>query len=165
MAHLQTYYGYRSLAVGETAIVTARFAPGDAAHPVPVLAGDGGVAVGTPMLWIPTLGEARWRIAATAPGAHQVRLILGGEVLTKTVLVSGGVGRHSARRPSTGWLGQILYPAEPPLAGGGAVTAIEMGYPQATVGLLGWDAHWVVGFLILTLLAALALRGTLRVTF
>lgn len=164
MTHLQAYYGYRGLAVGETAIVKAKFAE-EVGALIPVLEGGTGVAVETPLLWLPSVREADWRIAATAPGKHELRLRLGDAVWTKSVLVSDSPGRRSATRPSASLLAQLLHPSEPPLARGAAVTAIELGYPAGAVSLLGWDTDWIIAFLILTLLAAFALRGVLRVTF
>ncbi len=165
MAHLQAYYGYRGLVVGETAIVKATWGEGDSVARMPSLEGDGGVVVQTPVLWIPSQREADWRVAATAPGEQELRLRLGDAVWTKTVLVSSSLGRRSARRPSASLLDQLLYPSEPPLAGGATVAAIEVTYPAGEVSLLGWETHWIIAFLILTLLAALALRGPMRVTF
>lgn len=165
MAHLQASYGYRGLVVGETAIVKATFERAAAYSVTPSLVGDAGVTVATPVLWIPALREADWRIGATAPGRHELRLTLGDVVMTKTVLVSGAPGRRSARRPSAGVLDQLLYPSEAPLGRGVDVAAIEVAYPAGEVSLLGWDTHWVIAFLIITLLAALTLRGPLGVTF
>jgi hypothetical protein len=127
--------------------------------------GDAGLVVETPVLWIPSLREADWRIVAAEPGEHELRLSVGDAVLTKTVLVSGSPGRRSARRPSPSLLDQLLYPSEPPLAGGATVVAIKVGYAAGQVSLLGWKTHWIIAFLIITLLAAFALRGPLRVTF
>jgi len=164
MAHLQAYYGYRGLEMGETAIVSAKLHHAEASSAAPSLAGDAGVSVETPVLWIPSLRQADWRIAATASGEHELRLTLGDALMTKTVLVSGVPGRRSAKRPSAGPLDQLLYPSEAPLLSG-AVAAIEVAYPAGEVSLLGWKTHWIMAFLIITLLAAFALRGPLRVTF
>ncbi len=165
MAHLQTYYGYRGLVVGETAIVKAKLENAASYSATPSLEGGAGVTVETPVLWVPALRELDWRIGATAPGKHELRLTLGDAGLTKAVLVSGSPGRRSAKRPSASLLDQLLYPSEAPLGRGAAVAAIEVGYPAAEVSLLGWETHWIIAFLIITLLAALALRGPLRVTF
>ena len=164
MAHLQAYYGYRGPEVGAPAIVKAKLENAAAYSVTSSLVGDVGVMVETPVLWVPALLEADWRITATAPGKHELRLTLGNAVMTKTVLVSGAPGRRSVRRPSASLLDQLLYPSEAPLVSG-AVAAIEVGYPAGEVSLLGWETHWVIAFLIITLLAAFALRGPLRVTF
>lgn len=163
-AHLQAYYGYGGLKVGETAIVKAKL-DADVLSAVPSMEGGAGVSVETPVLWIPSLHEADWRIAAQAPGEHELRVTIGNQVWMKSVLVSASPGRRSAKRPSAGLLDQLLYPSEPPIAGDAAVTGIEVTYPAGDVSLLGWDTHWIIAFLILSLLAALALRGVMGVTF
>jgi hypothetical protein len=54
MTHLQAYYGYRGIAVGETAIVKVKFEERAAGLPAGSLEGDAGITVETPMLWLPT---------------------------------------------------------------------------------------------------------------
>ena len=164
MTHLQAYYGYRGLAIGETAIVKVSFSAQAGPH-VPVLEGGPGVVVETPLLWIPDAREGNWRIAARAPGTHELRLRLADAVWTKSVLVSVQTGRRSTIRPSARFLPQLLHPSEPPLARGADVTSIEVGYPESAVSLFGWETDWIIAFLLMTLLAAFALRGVLRVTF
>lgn len=164
MAHLQAHYGYRGLEVGGTAIVKAKLANAGAASTLPSLEGDGGVSVETPVLWIPSLHEANWRVAANAAGKHELRLTLGERVWSKSVLVSGSPVRRSAKRPSGSLIDQLLYPSEPPITEA-PVVAIELTYPAGEVSLLGWETHWIIAFLIMTLLAALALRSPMRVTF
>jgi hypothetical protein len=165
MTQLQAYYGYRGLGVGESAIVTVRLENESVLETPLALEADAGLEVQTPLLAIPALSEAGWRVAARTPGEHVLRLRVGSEVLTKTVVVSDGLAARSARRPGSNLLQQLLYPTEPPLSAGTGITAIDVRYAEGEVNLIGWDVHWIIAFFILTLVAAFALRRPLRVTF
>jgi hypothetical protein len=165
IVQLQFRYGYGGLDVGREAIVKVKLSADRASDEPPPLQLDAssGIAVETPLLWIPSLGEADWRIRASQPGTYRLQVRLGDEAVDKTVLVSNSVVRRSLVRPSGGLLGQVLYPVEPPLPDG-PVESITVGYPEVEVSLLGWETHWFVVFFILTIVAAFALRGLLGVT-
>lgn len=165
MTHLHTYYGYRPLAVGESAILSASLADPAALSGLLQLEADGGARVETPLLAIPAESEADWRIAAVQAGDHRLRLRIGDEVVTKTLQVAGARRPFSPRRPGRGILDQMLFPSEPPLPPGSAAVAIEVRYPAAQMSLFGWEIHWLIAFFLITLVAALALRRPLRVTF
>lgn len=165
MTHLHAYYGYRVLAVGETAILSATLEDAGALARVVELNAGVGARVETPMLAIPRQREADWRIAAVQPGDHSLRFRVGDQVVTKTLQVAGAQRGLSPRRPGRGILDQILFPSEPPLPRGSAVVAVEVGYPVAGVSVFGWEVHWLIAFLIFTLVAAVGLRRPLRVTF
>jgi hypothetical protein len=82
------------------------------------------------------------------------------------MVVSDRVVRRSPIKVSSGdWLGQIAYPAETPVPAEGPIEKIELAYPEADVNLLGWRTHWLIAFLLLTIVFAFALRGPLGVTF
>ena len=63
------------------------------------------------------------------------------------------------------FLDQLLYPGEPGFPPGAAVSAIEVLYPEREVNFFGWDTHWLVPFIIITIILAFALKKPLRVTF
>jgi hypothetical protein len=165
MTQLQARYGYRGLDVGESAIVKVHLVNAHAFDAPIMLEVEDGLDVQTPRLSIPSQREADWRIAARSPGEHLLRLSVGSEVMTKTVLVSDHTARRSIRRPGPNVLQQILYPVEPPLSGAAGISAIEVRYAEGRVSLLGWEVHWIIAFFILTLVWAFALRRPLRTTF
>jgi hypothetical protein len=76
------------------------------------------------------------------------------------------VVRRSPIKVNSGdWLGQIAYPAETPVPKDGPIERIELAYTEADVDFFGWRTHWLIAFLILTIVFAFALRGPLGVTF
>ena len=117
-------------------------------------------------VFVPSLKELTWRIAAEEWGDYELVFDVGGESLTKTLQVSEGViARRSTMRPSS-FLDQLLYPAEPPLPGSTGVTKIELAYPYGNAGIEGWESEltWLLVFLVLSIVAAFALRKPLGVT-
>ena len=108
-----------------------------------------------------------WRLAGREPGSYELRLVDdSGFETTKSLVVSDRVVRRSPIKVSSSdWLGQIAYPAETPVPKDGPIEKIELAYPEADVNLLGWQTHWLIAFVLLTIVFAFALRGPLGVTF
>ena len=126
-----------------------------------------GVEVETEGLWIPLENEMVWRVSGQKPGSYQLRLVGdSGFETSKSMVVSDRVVRRSPLKVDAGdWLGQIAYPAETPVPKDGPIEKIELAYPEADVNLLGWRTHWLIAFVLLTIVFAFALRGPLGVTF
>ncbi len=159
VAQLQHVYGYRPLEVGDRTVVKALL-PEDVD---PTLEVSTGLRVESPGLRIPSLGEVDWRIAATERGRHTLEVRVGERGVTKTVQVGVGGGRVSPTRPSRGFIDTLLHPAEDPVPRDAPVHSISIAYPEASVSLLGWEMHWVVAFLLLTIVFGFALQRPLGV--
>ena len=164
-AQLQFHYGYQGLKPGEPVLLTVALKQGvGATKPAMRLEAPTGLKVETPAVWAPALGEVAWRLVAEQPGIYEVRIVSGGEELVKTAVSSSEVVRRSPLRPGTNLLDQLLYPSEPPIPGASQVASIRLGYPDAEVSLLGWKMHWMIAFIILSIVFALALRRLFGVT-
>ncbi len=162
---LQFHYGYRGLEPGDVALVKVTFngaAPPDASDVS--LEVDPGIEVESPLLWIPSLREADWRIAVTQPGEHEVRVRIGDEVYSKQVSVSDNIVRRTPVRPSAGFVDQLVYPVERPLPKSARVESITVTYAEAEVGFLFWDMHWIIVFFIISIVAAFLLQKPFKVT-
>lgn len=159
LGQLQFHYGYAGLEPGRAALVKVRLSqsPG----PEPTLEAPAGIRIETPAVWIPSLHEAVWRITVEWPGDYDLKVRLGEEIFTKSVTSSSRIVRRSPVRVA-GFFNQLLYPAEPPLPGGG-IESITVTYPSRGVRVLGHDVHWLVVFLALSTVFALALRAPLKV--
>jgi hypothetical protein len=131
--------------------VKVRLRNRDAAHANPTLTAPSGIRVETPPLWIPSLREAVWRIAADTPGDYELAASVGGSVFTKTIRVSNAVVRRSPVRRDGAFVNQLLYPAEPPLADDGPVESIAVTYPRREVDVLGLRLHWLFVFFALSM--------------
>ncbi|MCZ6824657.1 MAG: hypothetical protein O7E50_03130 [Gemmatimonadetes bacterium] len=169
LVQLQFRFGYAALEPGRETIVKATFGEGFLAavgpgDPHVELGVPPGLRINAPRLWIPSLREVDWRIVVLEPGVHTLRIDVRGESFEKVVDASGGLVRRSPVRPSSSFMGQLLYPAEAPLPRAAPVESITIEYPELRVSLFGWKTHWLVAFLIFTLIFSFALRTPLKVT-
>jgi hypothetical protein len=121
-----------------------------------------GMRVQTPLLWIPSLGEADWRVVADRPGSYELSVRFEDGSFGKSVLATGEIARRAPVRPTT-ILHQLLNPVEAPLPDGAPIKSIAIDYPDGEVSLFGWRMHWLVAFFILTMVFALALQRPLGV--
>ena len=159
IAQLQFYYGYQGLAPGQSALVKVKLKARDApAAPAISLEAPAGLRVESPLVWIPSEREAAWRIGAEAAGDYELTVTLDGRAVTKAVRVSDRVGWRAPERLEAGFLNQLLYPAEPPIASDVPIEGIFVTYPEGDVNLLGWSTHWMIAFFILSMVFAFALR-------
>ncbi len=180
VAQLQMHYGYEGPAIGESIIVKVTLvgepAAGSGDEPGTgggaadrVVAPDvelevpDGLRLETPRLFIPSLNEADWRLVADEPGAYELRIRVGDEVYTKSFEVSSRVVRRLPIRTDR-FLDQLLYPGEPGFPSGAAVSAIEVLYPEREVNFFGWHTHWLVPFIIISIVLTVALRKPLGIT-
>jgi len=166
VAQLQFHYGYDTLEPGDHALVKVQLREGTAGvRPDLVLDAPAGIRVETPGVWIADEREMAWRIAVEEQGDYQLTIRLDGQSFPKSLKVGGGVELLSPIRHGRGLVDQILYPAEGPLPGDTAIEAIHVGYRDRSVSLLGFELHWLLWFLILSIAFAFALRGRMGVTF
>lgn len=171
MAHLQTYYGYHGLDAGQSALVKVRLAdrgqagpaspggPATPAGPALWLATPDGVRVETPMVWVPSLDEAAWRIRVTRPGDYDLVVHFEEHTVTKSLRATSRLVRRSPIRTEAAFLAQVLHPAEPPLPASAGLRAIEVSYPPRAFRVLGVDVHWMLLFVLFTLIFAFVLKN------
>lgn len=174
VTHLQARYGYDGLYAGQSAIVTVRMkapAGGAAARPALALAApQDGLRIETPGVWVPSLREMAWRVAAVRDGAYDLSVKLAASTdadqTTKRVVVGAPIAAaRAAVRPEPTIGGQFAYPVEAPLPAGSAIEAITIGYPPRAVDVLGVPIHWVILFIVLSMGFALMLRPLFGVVF
>jgi len=179
IAHLQFHYGYRALRPGDRTILKVALVEGwqerlggatAGAHvrPPVELRVPEGLRLETPGVWVPSLGELTWRLAAASWGDYQVEVRVGDEVYSKRVRVSDDLARLSPVRPSAAFLSQLTWPAEAPLPAGGPLEEISVTYPAGEIGLLGWHVQseyaWMAAFFVLSIAFAFALKKRFGVT-
>ena len=167
MVQLHQFYGFRGFAPGETALLRVELAETGGPRPDLVIEVPEGLHLETPAVWVPSLGEFNWEIAADTPGEYELDFTLGGATATKTVSVTDRVVRLSPERPPRAFMDQLEWPSEPPLPSDGAIQRITIAYPEATISLLGWSWEWsfawMVVFFVLTMVFAFALKKPMGV--
>jgi hypothetical protein len=161
LLHMECHFGYTGLNTGEAALVKVRLAAdaGRTATALPVsLEAPDAVGVETPGVSLPSEREIVWRIRPRASGSYQLRVDVGGTLLSKTLLVSDAVARRSPVRPGTGLVNQLRYPSESPLPDDMGLASITIAYPQRDFLVAGWNIGWSGVYLALTLAFALVLK-------
>ena len=161
LAQLQFHYGYGGLAVGHQAVVTARLK--SSSRPPARLIAPSGIRIETPPVWIPSIREVAWRVAAVTPGDYELKVQTGEDVFTKVIRVSNAIVRRSPLRADGTFLNQLRYPAESPLPVGAEVESIAVTYPHRAIRVLGRDTHWMIVFFALSTVFVFALRKPFRV--
>ena len=162
IAQLQFHYGYAPLEPGARVLLKMQLRDGTA--DTVSLDAPSGVRLESPAVWLPGAREVVWRLAATDPGRHELRLHVGSHEYVKTLRVDGGVVRRSPYRLEPTFLNQLLYPSEPPLPDDGPAAGISIGYEARSIPVLGWDLDWMVVYFALSLVFAFALKKPLGVT-
>jgi hypothetical protein len=157
--HLDRIYGFDPLAPGEAAIVSVETEEVEEV----ALEAETGVAVETPALRAPGSQVAQWRIRGLVPGDYELAVRAAGHEVTKSVSVGTHPTPLAPTRPSSGVVDQLLHPGERPISSDQPVRGIKVDYRRATVSFLAWQVHWVVPFLVLTILFGFALQKPLGV--
>ena len=169
---LQVHYGYRGLVPGEPAVVSLTFSKETVGKPAQggprpriELRSPEGLTLERGGVWIPSRRELAWRLVPQAEGRYELEFDIDGQELTKTVVVSRNVVRRSPVRFHSSFLNQLLNPAEAPIDDSLGVEAIRVAYPEAQVAFLGLRLHWMIVWLVLTMVFAFLLRKRFGVTF
>jgi hypothetical protein len=154
MSQLGTFYEFRPLAAGEPAVVSLFLS--DAAWDAnrnAILDVPAGVRVETPQP-IRDAGQkvVRWRISPTAHGQYVLAWNVNGERVEKSLSAGEDLMRVSPVRPGTNFWDRLLYPTERAFSTASSVQKIEITYPTRET----WPTHWLVSFLVLSIVAGLA---------
>jgi hypothetical protein len=170
MAQFEAFYAYAGLTPGASSLVTVDWVDRGtavAALPPPAVSLEvpPEIEVETPAIWFPATHQTVWRISAKTTGRFELRVRADGDAVTKTLDVSEGVRRRSPVRVKAGFVSELLSPSERPLAEESPIAAISVRYPMKLIEILGWHVSWLVPFVGLTLLFALALKRPFGVVF
>ena len=123
-----------------------------------------GLEITAPPVRIPDEHEVAWRLKATAAGPGSLTLRVGGRTLVKSVAVGGRPLTRVSPLASRGSLWkQALYPGERALSAGTPVRSIEILYPAKSLSAFGLRVHWLVAYLILSIVFGFAFKGVLKV--
>ncbi len=164
LLQLNLFFGYRPLRPGESAIVAVKVPEQVSWSDLTVhLDAPQGMVIETPALRMEEEREVDWRVKATREGRFQLTVRLADRAFQKEVRVGGHLARvtpsrRDARPPTLGFAqGEPVLPSDAPLE------AIEVGYPPRSIGVLGWEVHWLVLFLVLSLFSGYTLSWLFRI--
>ena len=162
--HLDAFYGMKPLPVGESVVVTVQV--NGAVTPdtqAPKLRAPAGVRVETPAVRAVEPGQFSWRIRPEQP----VRGVLSFDwekngFWEKSIAAGDELQLLSVRRVGT-WYETVWNPGEDRIEAT-SVAWVEILYPAATIEWAGIDLHWLIWFLVLSIVPAYLLKDYFGVT-
>ena len=161
--HLDAVYGIAPIPEGGSAIVTVQ-AAGRLANttPVPELTAPAGVEIETPGVRALDVGQFSWRIRAAGPAEGALRFSWNGKQWEKSVSAGAGPRYVSHHRGSSA-LESIASPGEP-LLHVDQIESISINYPGTEIETGDFRLHWLIWFLVVSIVAAYALKGFFGIT-
>jgi len=165
IAQLQFHYGYEGFAPGQFTQLHVVLKPENvtAGKPAIRVEAPAGVRVIEPGVWIPSEREMAWRVDIDSPGAYELGISNGNQVVSKSLDAGDEIVRRSPFRVH-GFLDELLYPAEPVLPPDSPFESITIDYRDATMNVFGFGIHWLIVFFVLSIVFAFALRKPFGVT-
>jgi hypothetical protein len=123
------------------------------------------LAIETPSLRVPQENEVSWVVRASHAGQYLLSVKGAGNAAQKTIVVAErGWERVAARVVTAGFWNQWAHPGEALLPRDGSIEWVEVNYPDRSLGLFGWKAHWLVFFFLLTCVLGFVGSKLLHVT-
>ena len=160
-AQMESYFGRAPVEPGHDFLVRATLQSAESLADV-LLRLPPGLVQSAPPVHIPTEREVDWRVKAERPGSYQLQLMVQGREYSKRVVAEGGLTRVVAERERGGAWQQLMNPGEQPLPRDGVVEQIQIQYPPRVFRFHTWEMKWLVPYLVMTLVAALLLKGVMR---
>lgn len=161
MSQLGSFYEFRPLAPGESAVVSL-YLSDDAweGNRNAMLEAPPEVNIETPNP-VRDAGKKviRWRVSPTAHGQYTLAWNVRGARYEKLLAAGDGLVRASPMRPGTNFWDRLLYPAERAFGADSPVQRIEITQPTRET----WPTHWLVTFLLVSIAAGLACMPFMKV--
>lgn len=157
-------YGMRPFRSGESITVKARFASDIVAMEAAIAPSASFRAAMNPV-YVDALREIDWKLKAVRDGRTDIAITVDGATASKSLVIGSGLPALSNRKLSASSLEHFIYPVEKLLEAPTPIRSISIQYPARSVSFLGLHAHWLVWYLALTMIIALALKNRFGVEF
>ena len=164
-------YGMRPFRPGESIQVKARF-HGDIGAVDAAIGSNPHFQAAMNPVYIHALREVDWKLKAGANGSTAIAVTIDGTTVGKDLVIDGGQPTQrlglralSNKKMAASSLAHFIYPAEKLLAPPTPLKSISVQYPARSISFLGFHAHWLVYYLVLTMVIALALKKRFGVEF
>ena len=160
MVQMEMHLGQSPLVPNHAVLVKVRLADAQSLAEV-ALELPPEIALDAPPVRIAEPPEVNWRVLPEREGRFQIGVRVGEKLFEKSVVVGSGAPRLSPVRLRTNLVDNFFYPSEEPLPSDGPIDSITVNFPPRTVDLWLFDAHWMVGFFVLSIVAGVALKGVM----
>jgi uncharacterized membrane protein (DUF106 family) len=164
LIQLNLWFGYQALSPGQETIVKVKLVEGQDPLSVNLGLDSSSLDVETLPLRIESEREIDWRIKAREDGSHQLTLTVGGQKVTKRVIIGQKplikISQEKVRR---NFIAELFNPGEAPLAGNLPLKSVEVLYPSKNMSLFGWHLHWLIVYFALSIIFGFAFKGVFKV--
>jgi hypothetical protein len=99
------------------------------------------------------------------PATRAIAITVNGTTVGKNLLIGAGIPALSNKKMAVSGWEHFIYPVEQMLKPQTPVRFIAIQYPPRTISLLGFKAHWLIFYMALTMVMALALKNKFGVEF
>ena len=139
LIHLDFWFGYRPLKMGEAAVLSIKLSDQKTGSLSNVeIEVDYGIVIETPPLRISESMEVNWRIRAKEPGEHTVKIKASGDTFQKRIIASEKQFKKvSPRKVVSNFWDMLLNPGEKPFSKNSLVKEIAINYPSNKIGFFG----------------------------
>jgi len=103
-----------------------------------------------------------WRLTPKREGSYRLVFGHGADRVEMPLVIGSGLVRVSRFRGGGFWE-RLLYSAEPSIPASSVFESIRIEYPPRTTPIFGLELHWLLTFLILSIVFALIVKPILRV--
>ncbi|UCG53675.1 MAG: hypothetical protein JSW58_09010 [Candidatus Latescibacterota bacterium] len=124
--------------------------------------GDGVTIVGNPVRVAETR-EVDWRLRVASPGTHEITLTAAGQSYSFPLVAEKGYRMIGHVRQASSFLEPLLHFPLPAIPDESPFYSIHVKYPSARYPIFGWRVHWIVIFLVYSLISAAALKFALKI--
>jgi hypothetical protein len=157
-------YGMRPFRAGESIMVKAGFNVEPGAINVEIQSNPHFHSVMNPV-FIDSLREVDWKLEAGANGSTAIAIKVDGATVSKNLVIGDNLPVLSNKKMAASSLEHFIYPVEKLLAPPSSLKFISIQYPARSISFLGFRTHWLVYYLALTMIMALALKNRFGVEF
>lgn len=153
LAQLNLNYNSRGIKADESLIISAKVASNEDLYRTTLTAPTGFEI--TPPLRINDGNEIWWKLTAKPGSQGRLELSAGEQKFSYPITLAEQKGPIIAFS-STNWLWNILYPGENPLiTAPSVITELSLSYPEQSYKFLGMNTHWLVAFLLLSIISGI----------
>lgn len=155
LAQLNLYFSNRTLNVGESALVSVDLQSSISTNDIQMMTNTG--IKSEAIVRMPSLNKIEWRIRALEYGSHAIAINNRSDstLVEKSIIVGPHFG-PLVEQTFSKWWQQLLYPTrEDGFRQDKYVEAISISYPDRNYKVFGFKMHWIVIFLITSILSGL----------